>query len=68
MAPTQRDSKSAKSSRDTRSSVNGGQDAGGEHDVGSQGGESLDILEMAEKMIQSVSTPFAVYLQAPSNF
>ena len=68
MAPTLKDPKNAKAPRDTRSSVNGGQDADGENDAGSQGVESLDLLEMAEKMIQSVSTPSAVYVQASSNF
>ena len=68
MAPTRKDLKNAKTSRDTRSSVNGGQEADRENEVGSQGVESLDLLEMAEKMIQSVSPLSAVYLQAPSNF
>ena len=60
MAPTKKDSKSAKTSLDTQSTVNGLQDPDRGSDVGSQGGESLDLLGMAEKMIQSVSTLSAV--------
>ena len=68
MASTQKDSKIAKTSQGIQSSVNGEQDVDRENDVGSQGGESLDLLMMAEKMIQSVSTPSAMYLEASSNF
>lgn len=67
MAPTKRNPKAAKSEREVGSNANanGERDSNQGDDLGSQGGEGLDLYSMAEKMMQSVSTCPALYHHAP---
>ena len=69
MAPAKRNPKAAKPERDVGSNAtaNGEGDSNEGDDLGSQGGEGLDLYSMAQKMMQSVSTFPALYHHGPSS-